>query len=342
MERVILITSVGGDIGSSVAKHMKEHYKDDKVIGCDIAEYNQGLEYIDECYVAPRYTDEASYWMFISRLCVEQKVTHFLPMSEPEMMIADQKRDFFDDYKIKLLLHPHELLEVAFSKYKTAVFLRKCGIGVPQTWRNVENNDVNYPLIVKGEYGCGSKTVRIVKNIQELQLSMKEISQPIIQEYIGTDDEEYTMTIFSDGTNLESIVFKRKLGYGGMSIFVEYIDNVELNNLAENIAKVFHLVGSINVQLRRQNQAFYVIEINPRISSTIGFRYKLGFMDDVWWLRILDGDDIDMSYMPPEGTVVGIRVLDERIYKPTSDSNKPEIFCVGGGGVVSFDTSHSE
>lgn len=329
MKRVILITSVGGDIGSSVAKHIKEHYKEDKVIGCDMAEYNQGLEYVDECYAAPRYTDEASYWMFITALCMEQKVTHYLPMSEPEMMIADQNRDFFDDHKIKLLLHPHELLEVALSKYRTAVFLKKCGIGVPETWRNAEDSDFNYPLIVKGEYGCGSKTVRIVRNIQELQHSMGEIPQPIIQEYIGSDDEEYTMTIFSDGTNLESIVFKRKLGYGGMSIFVEYIDSAELNILAENIAKAFHLVGSINVQLRRQNQAFYVIEINPRISSTVGFRYKLGFMDDVWWLRILDGDDIDISYTPPKGTVVGIKVLDERIYKRAPDSNSSEN---GGGG----------
>lgn len=314
MSNVYFITSVGGDIGSAVAKHIKESMPSDKLIGCDIIEYNQGLDYIDEFILAPRYTETEQYWQFINDICARYSVTHFLPMSEGEIAIADQRRDDLKRYKIKALLHNHEFLNIASSKYNTVKFLEKCGVKTPETWMAGEAYEKSYPMVVKAEHGNGSKAVRIVHNEEELNRALIELPQPIVQEYIGTDDEEYTMAVFSDGHRVEEITFRRKLGYGGMSVFVEYVENHTLSVLAQRIAEMSHFIGSINIQMRKNGDDYYVFEINPRISSTIGFRYKLGFKDDIWWIKLLDQEVVNDVYTPPKGPVVGIKVLDERIY----------------------------
>lgn len=322
MNKIFFVTSVGGDIGSSVARHIKEEYKNDMVLGCDIEEYNQGLDYVSECLIAPRYTDETNYWKFVMDVCRDKKITHFLPMSEQEMLIADQHRDFFDDYNIKLLLLPHDVLEITFSKYRTAIYLKKHNVKVPKTWKVGYEGEYEFPLIVKGDRGCGSKMVRVVNSEVEFQQALKEIPQPVVQAYVGSDEEEYTMAVFSDGEHIETIAFRRKLGYGGMSVYVEYVEEAGLVLIAKDIVRALRLIGSVNVQLRKQNEVFYVIEINPRISSTIGFRYRLGFKDDIWWIHLLDDEEVDISYSAPNGPIVGIKVLDERIYRPG----------IGGGG----------
>lgn len=315
MNRVFLVTAVGGDIGSSVARHIKECYKEDKVIGCDIEGDNQGGDYLNESFVTPQYTNKVEYWKSITDICIKRGVTHFLPITEPEMVIVDREREFFDKNNIKLLLLSHNLLDIVFSKYKTAMFLDKRGIKVPKTWREGEEHDAQFPLIVKEERAFAMKTVRVVNTKQELQQATEEIPQPVIQEYVGSDDDEYTMTVFSDGTHIETIAFKRRLDYGGMNLYVEYIKEDALISIAKALARELQFIGSINVQLRRQNQVFYVVEINPGFSGTIGFRYKLGFTDDIWWLRLLDGGEAGISFIAPKKPAVGIKVLDERIYK---------------------------
>ena len=50
------------------------------------------------------------------------------------------------------------------------------------------------------------------------------------------------------------------------------------------ISDVFNKPGLFNVQLRLTDDGPKLFEINPRISSTVVFRDKLGFHDLRWWI----------------------------------------------------------
>lgn len=313
-DRIFFITAIGGDIGSSVLKHVRESYPNDKIVGCDIMQYNQGIDYVDLFFVAPAYSDQDLYWEFIQRICKEYNITHFLPMAETEIKIADANSDYFKKNDIKLMVNSHNLLEISFSKYDTVKYLERCNLNVPETWKADEDFDKKFPLVVKGNYSCGSKYVKIVNNEKELQQAIDDIPKPIIQSYIGTEDEEYTMAVFSDGHRILSLAFKRKLGYGGMSVLVELVRDPGLDKIAKELAEYMSLCGSINIQLRKQDGEFYVFEINPRISSTIGFRYKLGFKDDIWWIKLLDGESEEIAFQEFQGSAIGVKVLDEKVY----------------------------
>lgn len=315
MKKKIFVTAIGGDIASAVLKCIRRGYSCDKVVGCDIQPYVQGIDDVDAFFIAPPYKKQEEYLAFIHRTCEEQEITHFFPMGEPEILIADQDREWFAKRGIHLVINNPVILEIASSKYRTAQFLRENGIAAPQTWyRNGYEGQLGYPLIIKADRGCGSKELKVVRNREEWEaLAALPGEEYVVQEYIGDAEHEYTCGVFSDGETIRSITYRRTLGYGGMSIRVETVAEEEIERIAERTARLLELKGSINIQMRKDKGGFSIFEINPRISSTAGFRDKMGFHDVVWWLRCLDGEIPDYGGKAEAG-IVGIKTLDEKIF----------------------------
>ncbi len=307
----ILITAIGGDVGYGVIKSLKASQHDLYIIGCDIHKYNYAYDLVDEFYVSPPYRNKEEWKDFILNTLKNNKVEYFWPITEPEIKIVVNKKFLFEPYKV--VMNKTNVLEVAMDKEKTAECLFKAGVKTPQTWTDVTQCEGNYPLIVKEKSGCGSHEVCVVNNYEELVKEFNRMSDPIIQTYIGDANNEYTMAIFSDGKIINSIAFKRRLGPGGMSKFVELVHGNWVSEMACRIAELFDLRGSINVQMRKFEDEYFVFEINPRISSTIGFRFQLGFNDTAWWIDMLEGKSVD-KYIVPKENVYGVRNVEEKLF----------------------------
>ena len=310
MKRVF-ITAIGGDIGYGIIKSLKSGIQDLYIIGCDIRKYNYSLDLVDEFYISPDFGNEKKWMKFVKNVLRDKNVDYFWPVTESEIKIVDKNRESFSDYTV--VINESNVLNIALDKGKTAEFLIKAGILTPPTWRNIHSCDNRYPMIVKETFGCGSHSVCIVNSHEELVDKFNHMDNPIIQKYIGESDEEYTMAVFSDGKVVNSIAFKRTLGFGGMSRFVELAHDSVIEQIAKNISDLFNLRGSINVQLRKVETKYYVFEINPRISSTIGFRLHLGFNDVVWWIDMLEGNKVEQYIAPPQ-KVYGIRNVEEKLF----------------------------
>lgn len=308
----ILITAVGGDIGYGVIKALKKGGHNLYIIGCDIKKYNISYDIVDDFVICPPYGKEQQWTDFILNLINDKGVECFWPITESEIKIVDSRRELFKN--VTLIMNNSNVLNVSMDKGMTARFLTDGGVRTPKTWDAVPSRELVFPLIVKERFGCGSHSVYKVNNGKEFSDAIEEMESPIVQEYIGTEKEEYTLTIFSDGHVINHIAFRRELGFGGMSRYVELIDNEKLSAIAMKIAKLFNLIGSINVQLRKRQGEFYVFEINPRISSTIGFRMLLGFNDVSWWIDAFEGIPIT-HYGLPQGKVYGARTVEEKIFR---------------------------
>lgn len=307
----ILISAIGGDIGYGVIKALKASNQELYFIGFDMKKYNASLDLMDEFYISPAYKEEEKWLRFVTNLIKEHQVDYFWPITEPEMKLVDKNRNLFAD--ISVIINKPYILDIALNKQKTAQVLSEAGICTPKTWNRVEACEEQYPLIVKESFGCGSHSVELVNSRKELVQAFSEMQAPIIQEYIGNANDEYTLAIFSDQKIVNYITFKRTLGFGGMSRYVELADDEDIGNIAHNVAKLLRLEGSINVQMRKENGKYYVFEINPRISSTIGFRLQLGFNDAAWWFDMINGKSID-QYNCPNKKVYGVRTVEEKIF----------------------------
>ena len=307
----IFVTAVGGDIGYGVIKALKKSNHDLHIIGCDIKKYNISYDLVDEFLECPPYRDEKIWMDFILDTLKSKSVDYFWPVTETEIRIVDRHKELFAD--VTVVMNTSNVLEVAMDKGETARYLAQNGVKTPKTWYAVEEAELAFPMIVKEKTGCGSHSVFVVNDSAQLQEKFDGMEYPIIQEYVGDSSEEYTLTVFSDGKIVNYIAFRRELGFGGMSRYVELVIDSGLEAVSQKIAAMFDLKGSVNVQMRKWKGDYYVFEINPRISSTVGFRTALGFHDVSWWLDLYEGNVVE-KYVYPKEKVYGARTVEEKLF----------------------------
>lgn len=307
----ILITGIGGDISCAIVRCLLENGAfNTEIYGVDIKEYTPYMNRIRKTFVAPRYTD-IEYLPFIKKIIIDNNITHYLPTSEQEIIIANNNRSFFESNGVLLLINNEEIINICTSKYKTADFLDRHGVDVPKTYyADKYKGGIEYPFVMKSDMGCGSKGLRIIHNDDEWMSAEKE--GMVCQQMVGSSEDEFTVGVFSDGFVINTITMKRQLGYGGLSVFVQCCDIPQVDDIALRVAQAFNLKGSFNIQLRRDGGKYYIFEINPRLSSTTGFRHKMGFKDVIWWLEMLDGRKIP-KYLNEAVGLVGVKVLDDII-----------------------------
>lgn len=288
---VILVSAVSGDIGCSAIRSLSE--EGCKIIGCDMNPYTPILPFLKKFYKAPPASEETEYIAFIKDIVNRENVDYFVPISEPEIKILNVRREEFSVLGVKLLINNRTIIDNFLDKLKTAQYLSNIAIKTPETALLKEyDGRFDFPLIVKPRTGCGGKRLWKVEDSKDLDyVRLKDDGQLIVQEYVGSDSEEYTTGVFSDGRKVSSITFRRKLGLGGLSVEAVLVDEPFIEHLASRIASAVSLIGSINVQTRCivDDKIFVPFEINPRLSSTLLFRKKFGFDDLIWWMDVFCG-----------------------------------------------------
>ena len=285
----IFISAIYGDIGCSVVRSLREAVG--KIVGCDMKEYSPVSSLLDKFYKAPAATDITNYISFLREVIISEKVDFFLPISESEIEILNTRRKELEALGVKLLLNNQNIIDTFLDKLKTIQYLRNLNIKVPRTMMLYDyDGSYGYPVIVKSRKCHGSKNLNKIIDLHDLEyISEKNDGSLLIQECVGSEEDEYTTGVFSDGNAVSSITFRRKLGFGSMSIEAMLSDEPYIDEIAHRIAMDMKLIGSINIQCRKVENDFIPFEINPRLSSTLLFRKKFGFDDALWWLNVLLG-----------------------------------------------------
>jgi len=286
---VIIISAVCGDIGCSAVRALRE--ATDKIIGCDMKPYSPVEEQLDSFFEVPGAADKENYMKAIKEIMTREEASYFLPISEPEIQLTDEKRDELESWGLKLLLNNRTIIGNFLDKLKTVQYLSAIGLKAPKTALLSEYvGNFTFPLIVKPRSGYGSKRLWKAEDDDDLNyLRRKDNGLLIVQEYLGKDSQEYTTGVFSDGQNISSISFRRRLGFGGLSAEAVLTDIPSIHEVAEKVAQSVNLKGCINIQGRLVGDTFIPFEINPRLSSTLLIRKRFGFDDAVWWLNLLSG-----------------------------------------------------
>ena len=319
----ILITGTGGcGVGEGLYKSLEplEKYN---IFSCNSGDNSLCLfDKLNKSFVVP-LANEENYISIILKLCKEHNIETIIPGSEQELVVLVQNRSFFSKEGILIYANTFDVINTFDNKWETFVHLNSLGIKTPDTTLDIEDriffNRNTYPLIIKPIYGNASKNVFIIDSGEELKcisdyLKLKKIPY-VIQEYVGSEDEEYTISVLSDlsGQYLGSIVLKRVLA-GGFSQFVECESFDELDKIAKQIALSIDSKGPLNIQCRMMNDELYVFEINPRFSGTSPFRTLFGFNEaDVLFTKMNENiNTFDKSKILVDS--FGVRGFQEKIY----------------------------
>jgi carbamoyl-phosphate synthase large subunit len=91
----------------------------------------------------------------------------------------------------------------------------------------------------------------------------------------------------------------RKL-IGGLTGWAKVIYDPQALELCEKIAIGLDLKGSMNIQMRLTECGPRVFEINPRFSSTVLMRHRVGFSDVLWAVSEAEGKPIHYPHIQGE------------------------------------------
>ncbi len=297
----VLITGIGGDIAQGVAKILREQWPSCLIYGADIHDQHSGYLFIDQFFILPP-ANNPEYIPSLRKIVDDYCIDVFLPLSESELAVL---ANYLEELGPSRSIYPGaSVISVGIDKLATAMALKNFGFPVPWTIPVEDGNPLAYPCILKNRFGSGSRDVFLVGNSMEASYLSERNPEAIFQELLEPANREVTCAVYRtrDGRT-SSLLMLRKLT-GGYTGWAQVIEDDETSIMCEGIANKLNLQGSMNIQLRLTDSGPRIFEINPRFSSTLLMRHKLGFTDVLWSFMEIDGVTINFPKIPVGDIVV--------------------------------------
>lgn len=304
MSNVVLITGIGGDISQGVATILRENRPDLRLIGVDLHAQHGGHLFVDHFQLVPKASDPG-YLDAIKEVIRKHSVGIVIPMSEPELAAILPFQELVPG--VKWITAGERVVRSGLDKLGTMNALRELGVPVPWTSPVGDGRPQAYPCILKNRTGSGSRAVFTVADDEEADYLAKRHPNAIFQEMLGTADREVTCAVYRrrDG-KVSSLLMLRRLT-GGFTGWAKIIKDEETNRMCEAIANGLDLRGSMNVQLRLTDKGPRVFEINPRFSSTVLMRHRLGYTDVLWAIKEAEGKQVVFPEIPQDRIMVRVQ-----------------------------------
>jgi len=288
----VLVTGVGALIGQGILQALGNYRKERnlKIVGVDLNGMTHARYLCDEFIQKPAINeDNPQYINFWQEILVKHCVDIILPGIENDVVFLS--RHDCKDLGFPSLINSPETLSIGLDKYRLSTFAEAHDIlSIPTALAS--NNEFIQKLIenacrsiVKPRQSNGSRGIYRFSSGNEL-ISFVQGACPsqldtfIIQPQLGSDSEEYTASIFGfgDGQYQGPIVFKRLLAKDGYTKYVKTVaPSTDILHSIEKISKICNPVGPTNFQYRASNDRYYLMEINPRFSSTTSLKAAFGF-----------------------------------------------------------------
>jgi len=304
MSKAVLITGIGGDISQGVATILRENRPDLRLIGVDVHAQHGGHLFVDQFALVPS-ASAPDYVDAIKAIVSKHSVDVVIPMSEPELGATRPFSELAPG--VKWITAGDRVVGAGLDKLETMRALTGLGVPVPWTKPVSEGRPIAYPCILKNRSGSGSRAVFTVSNDEDVDYLVKRYPDAIFQELLEPADREVTCAVYRrrDG-EVASLLMLRRLT-GGFTGWAKIIKDEETSRMCEVIAQGLDLRGSMNIQLRLTDKGPRVFEINPRFSSTVLMRHRLGYTDVLWALDEAEGKSVVFPEIPQDRIMVRVQ-----------------------------------
>lgn len=311
-QHIILVSGASGIVGYGILKSLRQfNYK---LIGTTIYDESPANCFADVVEKAPLTTEE-SYLPWLISVIEKYHVDMIIPAIESDVYTWNKNRYEIEKRGVIVLLNNFELIEFCKDKWLFYKKLKKEGFQhCIQSSINLDADQFTMPFILKPRCGYGSKGIVKIETRENYELYKSKIGSDLfIQEYVGNDNEEYTISGFFDKeSNLKAhIVMKRKLSKEGFTEIAEVVFKRDIVSIIIELAAIFKPVGPTNFQFRKDNGNWKLLEINPRISSSTSIRSAFGYNEAKMCVEyFLEGKEVEQ---PKIKTGKAIRYVEDFI-----------------------------
>ena len=281
----IAVTGLGALIGQGIAKSLRAGGRA-VVFGVDRQSSPYAASLCDHFATKPDCDEAApAYLAFWADFVTANRIDLILPGISIDMHFLDTHRQVFDDLGVRVALNTPDLIRVTRDKLN---FHRACqDIGLeqiptcnPGSWDEAVRALGPAPILFKPRVGEGSQGIVLLNDCVDFDYWTRQAGENwLVQKYVGSDSEEYTLGTFGfgDGRALDPIIFRRRLTRSGHTGWAEVVDHPLLADATRRIVAHFRPLGPTNLQFRVAGDIPYLLEINPRFSSSASLRTAFGY-----------------------------------------------------------------
>ena len=282
----IIVTGVGAIIGLGIIKSLRNSVYDVHIVGVDRDKNSIGQYFCDTFYVKPDCDESDSlYLKFWVDVYKHEAAELIIPGIEPDMYFLNDNSKFLNDSGLNIALNNNHLIQLTADKFKFYQELQSTDIPIIPTinatsWNDCLNELGDPPYLLKPRKGSGSQGIKILNVEEDLQSQKRELFEnSIVQQIIGCKDKEYTVGCFACGNNLpmDMIIFRRYLSPMGNTQYAEVVKESVIEETTLDLITKFKPNGPTNFQFRLAKGVAYILEINPRISSSTSLRTLFGY-----------------------------------------------------------------
>lgn len=314
----VLVTGVGGATGIGAVRALSEETSHE-IIGVDMNPDAAGLYFADTGRTVPAAVDD-NWADELITLIKNFDVDVVIPTVDEELDQLPKLTSSLLDRR-SVIAPRQEVIDISLDKYKSYTFLKNEGHNVPQTWLGTDVNQIDsadYPLLVKPRSGRGSRGIEVLENRKDLE-SHRDRTEFAAEELLYQEvisGAEYTTSVISTKDNqLLGIVPKEAIKKEGITVKGATRQNSVITESCRSIFETLRPAGPMNVQqIIDEHGDPYIIEINPRFSSTSNLTVAAGVNEFDLLLRDAVGESV--SRINDYETDLHILRYDDQLFLP--------------------------
>ena len=274
----VLITGAGGAGTIEIIQSLRA-IGGYRIIAVDASEHAAGFALADSGYVIPLATSE-NFMAVVGDLIGKEQPDFAIPLVDEEILLFHRILSEYGTGKICVVAPTKEFCAAALDKWLTFIKLRDADILTPRTSLASHADDCVFPAVIKPRDGRGSRELAYLTAPDELASYLTRAPRKadcyIVQEHVAGQEYTVSVVVGLGGPTLavvpKEVIVKRGITQVGVTRVLPEVDR-----LCCDIQDRLRADGPFNVQLiMSQDRTPYVIEINPRYSTTVALTIAAG------------------------------------------------------------------
>ena len=327
----VLLTSVGRR--AYMVKYFQTALNGEgQVHACNSDDKTVAFYYADKSIVSPLIYDE-NYIPFLLEYCEVNKIDIVISLFDIDLFVLAKNKAKFEKIGTRVIVSDQELIEICNDKYKSYLFLKENGFNVPKTYLTLEDTinaidrgELNYPIIVKPRFGCGSIAMSVAEDEMALLYYFRRNTRAVNNSYLKYESsmvdekiiyqeclvgQEYGADIINDlnGT-FQNAIIKRKIAMrSGETDIAEIVCEPVLFEELQRLSNLTKHIANMDVDTFLVDGKPYILEMNARFGGGYPFSHMGGCNLPKAILNWCNGESVPKETLMSKTKLIGYKEL---------------------------------
>lgn len=289
--------------------------------------YTYALSCADDFVITPLiYSDE--YIPFLINYCNEKEISVIISLFDIDLPQLSKNIEKFRIHGIQVIVSDFNVIDICNDKWLTYEFLVENAISTPLTYiekskaiEAIEENKLQFPVILKPRWGMGSIGIYKADSIEEVDIFYRKIQREIADSYLKYESKsdldravliqqcikgrEFGIEVINDlDSNYVNTLCKEKIAMrSGETDQAVTLKSNELSELGHKLSTTLGHVSILDVDCLEENSHFYILEMNARFGGQYPFSHLAGANIPKQILNWINGEETDLALCSVEENI---------------------------------------